>query len=410
MAHPMKTAKLALSDGSVFQGLALGADGESLGEAVFNTALTGYQEVFTDASYNGQMVVMTNPLIGNYGLNTEDEESSRPHLSGVVVREVSRRVSNHRSTVDLHTYLDKHGVVGISGVDTRAITKLLRVEGSLKAVISSTDLDDARLVEKARAWDGLIGKDMVKPVTCSEIYEWTQGSDGPFYFNDIRPLGQGLRIAAFDFGVKYNILRILKTMGFEVHVLPATATADQVRALNPHGVFLSNGPGDPEGLPYAIETVAQLVNEYPTFGICLGHQLLSLALGGSTYKLKFGHHGGNHPVQNIFSRKVDISVQNHCFCVDIDSLDRSVIKPYFVNLNDDSLEGVYHTKLPLFSVQFHPEAAPGPNDFSFLFEDFATMVREQRPLSPESGSRFSQGGAPGGASGEQVVLKGGPRD
>ena len=376
-------AKLALADGSVFTGQALGARGESTGEAVFNTSLTGYQEIFTDASYNGQMVVMTNPLIGNYGLNAEDEESFRPHLRGVVVREVSRRVSNHRSTGDLHTYLEKYDIIGISGVDTRAITKLLRVEGSLNAVLSTEDLEDASLVEKARAWEGLVGQDMVGPVTCEKAYEWTrEAEECDFAYQGLQRLGEGLRIAAFDFGVKYNILRILRSMGFEVQVLPATATADEVRALRPDGVFLSNGPGDPEGVTYAIENIRALIGEYPMFGICLGHQLLSLALGGKTYKLKFGHHGGNQPVQNMYSKKVDISVQNHCFCVDIDSLDRSVIKPYYINLNDQSLEGIYHTELPMFSVQFHPEAAPGPNDFAFLFEDFARMVRDKQPLSP----------------------------
>lgn len=373
-------AKLALSDGSVFSGEALGVVGESVGEAVFNTALTGYQEVFTDASYSGQLVVMTNPLIGNYGLNDEDEESFRPHLRGVVIRELSRRVSSHRASADLDGYLKRFGIVGIRGVDTRAITKLLRVEGSLKAVVSSVDLDDGSLVEKAREWEGLNGKDMVRGVTCATPYLWDKALDCEFSFRAIRPLGAGLRVAAFDYGVKHNILRILRSMGFEVHVLPASATADQVRSIAPDGVFLSNGPGDPQGVPYAVETIRALVEEYPVFGICLGHQLLSLALGGDTYKLRFGHHGGNHPVQNVFTGKVDISVQNHCFCVDIDTLDTSVIEPYFINLNDRSLEGLVHRRLPLFSVQFHPEAAPGPNDFAFLFEQFAAMVREKKPL------------------------------
>ena len=373
-------AKLVLADGSVFEGDALGHIGEATGEAVFNTSMTGYQEIFTDPSYNGQMVVMTNPLIGNYGMNAEDEESIRPHLRGVIVREVSRVVSNHRATVDLDSYLKKFEVVGITGVDTRAITKLLRVEGFKNAVISSVDLDEASLLAKAREWEGLEGKDMVSAVTCPETFVWDKGLTSKFAFSKLRTLASGLRVAAFDFGVKYNILRILKSMGFEVHVLPASATPGDVHRLRPDGVFLSNGPGDPTGLPYAIETVRHLLGEYPIFGICLGHQLLSLALGGSTEKMEFGHHGGNHPVQNVFTKKVDISVQNHCYHVLIDSLDARQIEPYFINLNDRSLEGIVHNRLPLFSVQFHPEASPGPNDFSFLFEQFATMVRMKKPL------------------------------
>lgn len=380
MSDQKLPAKIALSDGSVFTGISFGQPGESVGEAVFNTSLAGYQEIFTDASYNGQTVVMTNPLIGNYGLNPADEESFRPHVRGVVVREVSRIVSNHRSTVALGDYLKKYGILGITGVDTRAITRLLRVEGFLKSVISTEDLDDDSLVAKARAWEGLEGRDMVSEVTCKEPHVWTQGLESGFDFDSFKVRADGLKIVAFDFGVKYNILRILREIGFEVHVVPASTSAAEVDKIAPDGVFLSNGPGDPTGVPYAIETVRQLVGKYPIFGICLGHQLLSLALGGRTYKLKFGHHGGNHPVQNLFDRKVDISVQNHCFCVDQESLDHSVIEPYYVNLNDGSLEGLVHRQLPVFSVQFHPEAAPGPNDFAFLFEQFATLVREKKPL------------------------------
>jgi carbamoyl-phosphate synthase small subunit len=381
----LPSAKLALANGAVFEGALLGAPGETVGEVVFNTSLTGYQEVFTDASYHGQTVVMTNPLIGNYGVNPDDEESSRPYVRGVVVREMSRIPSNFRSREDLDGYLRRHGVVGISGVDTRAVTKHLRVDGSLKGVISSVDLDSGRLVEKARAWPGLGGLDMVAEVTCAKPSRWDRGFDTEFascYWNR-RPrakLGDGLRVVAYDFGVKRNILRILWEMGFEVHVVPAMTTADEVRRLRPDGVFLSNGPGDPEGLPYAAKAVRSLVQDYPVFGICLGHQIVGLALGGRTYKLRFGHHGGNHPVQNVQSGKVEISVQNHCYAVDIDSFPSRDIRPYFVNLNDRSLEGLYHCELPLFTVQFHPESAPGPNDFTFLFDDFARMVRERRPL------------------------------
>jgi len=376
-------AKLALENGKVFTGHLIGAPGESAAEVVFNTSLTGYQEIFTDASYNGQMVVMTNPLIGNYGINAEDEESFRPHVGGVIVRELSRRISNFRASGDLNSYLKKYGIIGIDGVDTRAITKMLRVSGSLKGVISSQDLDDARLVEKARAWAGLIGRDMVSEVSCKKIHRWDKGPAGDFSFEPaaaFKQTGAGLRVVAFDYGIKHNILRILAGMGFEVTVVPARTSPGEVHQLKPDGVFLSNGPGDPEGLPYAVDTVKKLIGEYPIFGICLGHQLCALALGGKTKKLHFGHHGGNHPVQNLLTRKVEISVQNHCFAVMMDTLNPNDVKPYFVNLNDGSNEGMIHTRLPLFSVQFHPEASPGPTDFTFLFEQFAALVRQKAPL------------------------------
>ncbi len=380
-----KCARLALEDGTVLRGISVGADGESIGEVVFNTSLTGYQEVFTDASYNGQMVVMTNPLIGNYGVNPDDEESRAPSLRGVIVREMSRRPSNFRSCEPLDGYLARHGVVGISGIDTRAVTKLLRVEGSLKGLISTSEDSDEALVEKAKNWEGLGGQDMVKEVSCEEPQLWEQGFSSPFSacFKDNRAterLGEGLEIVAFDYGVKYNILRILYEMGFKVHQVPADTTAEQVRELNPDGVFLSNGPGDPEGLPYAIETIRALIGEYPIFGICLGHQLTGLALGGRTEKLRFGHHGGNHPVLNTRTGKVEISVQNHCYAVVPDSFESDQVEPYFINLNDQTLEGLYHREFPLFTVQFHPEAAPGPNDFTFLFDDFARMIRSAKPL------------------------------
>lgn len=384
-----KIAKLALENGTVFHGQSIGADGISVGEVVFNTSLSGYQEIFTDPSYNGQMVVMTNPLIGNYGINSDDEESFKPSVRGVIVKELSRRPSNFRSQAGLGHYLQKYGIVGIAGVDTRAITKLLRIDGALKGVIAagekgSPELEDNVLVDRAKAWAGLDGKDMVAEVSCKEKHLWTQGFSSPFSscFRDGRPtgkVGEGLRIAAFDYGIKFNILRIFRDMGFEVHVLPAKSTAEDARRLKPHGIFLSNGPGDPEGLPYAVKTVQSLLSDLPVFGICLGHQLTSLALGGSTFKLRFGHHGGNHPVKNLLTGKVEISVQNHNYAVKPESLPRDV-KPYFINLNDHTNEGLVHTRLPVFTVQFHPEAAPGPNDFTFLFDQFAKMIRDQAPL------------------------------
>ena len=387
-------AKLALEDGTVLSGESMGAQGVTVGEVVFNTSLSGYQEIFTDPSYNGQMVVMTNPLIGNYGINGEDVESLKPHVRGVIVRELSRQPSNFRSEADLGGYLQKNGIIGIQGIDTRAVTKRLRLSGSLKGAIGSGDpsdplLSDKDLVERARAWPGLGGVDMVAEVTCARSYQWTKGFSSPFHhsFKANRPrerVGEGFRIVAYDFGIKHNILRIFYEMGFDVFVLPAHATADEARALRPDGIFLSNGPGDPEGLPYAMEAIQSLMDDYPIFGICLGHQLTALALGGATYKLRFGHHGGNHPVQNLHTGKVEISVQNHCYAVRLESL-RPEIKPYFVNLNDHSNEGLYHTELPIFTVQFHPEASPGPNDFTFLFDQFAKMLRQKGPLALQRG-------------------------
>jgi carbamoyl-phosphate synthase small subunit len=383
-------AKLALEDGSVFHGESIGAEGLSEGEVVFNTSLFGYQEIFTDPSYHGQMVVMTNPLIGNYGINPDDEESRRPFVRGVIVRELSRRPSSARARGDLGSYLKRHGIVGIAGIDTRAVTKLLRLTGSLKGVLAAGDakdggLEDKVLVEKARTWPGLGGRDMVREVTCSEPRLWEEGLSAAAGAGRLAALtsdrpARGLRLVAYDFGIKHNILRILFNLGFQVHVVPASATAEEVRAFQPDGLFLSNGPGDPEGLPYAIEAIRSLIEEYPTFGICLGHQLTGLALGARTRKLKFGHHGGNHPVKNLLSGKVEISVQNHCYAVETETLGPD-LEPSFVNLNDGTLEGLYHKHLPVFTVQFHPEASPGPTDFTFLFRQFARMVREKAPVA-----------------------------
>jgi carbamoyl-phosphate synthase small subunit len=373
------TAKIALEDGSVYTGTAIGMPGEVGAEVVFNTAMSGYQEIFTDPSYHGQIVLMTQPHIGNCGVTSEDEESDRTYLSGLVVRELARRPSNFRAQEPIDAYLKRMKVVGISNVDTRAITKLLRVEGSLQGVISSTDLDDASLVKKARTVPSTVGRDLVAPVTTHTIQRWTQGFHTPWAYSTFRERADGLRIVAMDFGVKYNILRILAGIGFEVWRVPAHATAAEIMALKPHGLFLSNGPGDPAAVSYAIATIRELYTQLPTFGICLGHQLLGLAMGYRTEKLKFGHHGANHPVMDLRSGKVQISSQNHCFVVTRETLGADVVET-FRNLNDQSNEGVRHRTLPVFSVQFHPEASPGPNDCAYLFDDFVRMVRTRKPL------------------------------
>lgn len=372
-------AKIALEDGSVFTGRSIGSTGEAGAEVVFCTAMSGYQEVFTDPSYHGQIVVMTQPHIGNYGVNPEDEESDRLYLSGVVMKEGARRPSNFRSTQSLDEYLKARKIVGIQGVDTRAITKLLRIEGSLQGIISTEDTDHASLVEKARAVPSLVGRDLVSPVTAPRIERWEEGFHTPWAFSTFEENARGLRVVAMDFGMKYNIARILAGIGFEVWRVPANTSAEDIMALNPDGLFLSNGPGDPSGVPYAIETIKALYPKLPTFGICLGHQLLCLAMGGERRKLKFGHHGANHPVMNLRTKKVDISSQNHCFVIDLQKVGAQIEETYR-NLNDQSVEGIAHRELPLFSVQFHPEASPGPNDFSFLFDDFVRLVRDKKPL------------------------------
>ena len=372
-------AKIALEDGSVFTGTSIGAPGETGAEVVFNTAMSGYQEVFSDPSYHGQIVVMTHPHIGNCGVNPDDEESERPVLSGVVVRECARRPSSFRAVRGLDDDLAAHGIVGIAGVDTRAITRLLRIEGSMQGVISTRDPDDASLTAKARAVPSLVGRDMVAAVTPRTITRWGEGFHTPWAFASFKERAEGLRVAAMDFGMKYNILRILAGIGFQVWRVPAHATPQEILDLAPDALFLSNGPGDPAAVGYAIETVRALYPKLPTFGICLGHQILCLAMGGRTRKLKFGHHGANHPVKNLRTGKVDISSQNHCFVADVASLGGDVVET-FRNLNDQSLEGIAHRVLPAFSVQFHPEASPGPNDFAPIFDTFVRMARTKRPL------------------------------
>ena len=361
----MARAILALEDGTVFPGEGFGATGEVFGEVIFNTSMTGYQEILTDPSYKGQMVTMTYPLIGNYGVNEEDVESVRPQAEGFVVRALSPIASNWRKRKTLEEWLKEHGTVAIQGVDTRALTTRLREKGALKGVLSTTELDPRRLVEKAKASPGLMGRDLVKEVTCLETHSWRE-----------RPTAQKpLRVVAVDCGMKDNIPRMLTQAGCEVTVVPATVRAEEILEHKPDGLFFSNGPGDPEGMPYLVSAVKQCAGKVPIFGICLGHQILGLALGGKTYKLKFGHHGGNHPVLDLRTRRVEITAQNHGFSVDPESIPGHVVERTHRNLNDGTCEGMRHKTLPIFSVQYHPEASPGPRDARHLFQQFVQMMK-----------------------------------
>ena len=370
-------AVLALEDGKVYQGEAFGAIGERSGEVVFNTSMTGYQEVLTDPSYRGQIVAMTYPLIGNYGVNEEDVESHRPWVEGFVVREASRIRSNWRSTKSLEDYLKENGVPGIQGIDTRDLTKHIRTAGAMWAVLSSADIDPDRAVAKAKASPGLVGRDLVREVTGEKPWEWAGGGKARG-----GPAPAGPKVVVMDYGVKYGILRRLEALGCRAIVLPASATPEDVAREKPAGVVLSNGPGDPAAVPYAVETVRRLLEEppggrvIPIFGICMGHQILGQALGGKTFKLKFGHHGANHPVKDLRTGQVAITVQNHGFVVDIESLASSDVEITHINLNDQTLEGMRHRRLPVFSVQFHPEASPGPHDAHYLFARFFEMMKD----------------------------------
>ena len=364
-----KTAILALEDGKTFEGWSFGRAGETSGEVVFNTALCGYQEVLTDPSYAGQIVTMTYPHIGNYGVNREDVESSHPQVAGFVVREASTVASSWRASGELHRYLDEAGVVGISEIDTRELTRHLRTVGAKRGVVSTLDSDPESLVRKARGSREMMGLDLAREVTCAEPYRFSSGDD----------LGQApFKVVAYDFGMKRNILRSLARAACEVTVVPATTTAKEALALEPDGIFLSNGPGDPEPCTYAIEAAKELMEKVPIFGICLGHQILGLACGGKTFKLKFGHRGANHPVKNLLTGQVEITSQNHGFSVDPSLFARPEFVQTHVNLNDGTVEGFRHRHLPLLSVQYHPEASPGPHDSHYLFAEFVAMMRERR--------------------------------
>lgn len=360
-------AKIVLEDGRIFEGYSFGAAGERTGEVVFNTSMAGYQEILTDPSYKGQIVAMTYPLIGNYGVNAEDVESGKLFLEGFIVKECSRIVSNWRSQKTLQQYLKENKIIGIEGIDTRALTRHIRLQGAMRAVISTGDSDDKSLIKKAKDSPGLIGRDLVKEVTCRKLYEWNSGANK-----------RRFRIVVIDCGVKFNILRELTANDCRVTVVPAQTDAGQILKMNPDGVLLSNGPGDPAAVSYVIETTKKLLGKLPLFGICLGHQILGLALGGKTYKLKFGHHGANHPVKDLKTGKIAITVQNHGFCVALDSLDKKALEITHINLNDNTMEGMKHKSLPVFSVQFHPEASAGPHDARYLFKEFIKMIKQDK--------------------------------
>lgn len=370
-------ALLAVADGRVFEGEAFGARGEAIGEVVFNTAMSGYQEVLTDPSYKGQLVCMTAPHIGNTGVNGEDVESHRPWVEGFIVREASPIASSWRATGTLDAYLAANGIVGIQGIDTRALTRHIRDHGAQAGVISTEDLDPRSLTAKAKGMPGLVGRDLVKEVTCQAPYEWTESvwRHGEGYGRLAEPR---YHVVAYDSGVKRNILRQLVALGCRVTVLPAFAPAEEALARDPDGIFLANGPGDPEGVPYLAEAVRRLIGRVPIFGICLGHQILALALGARTFKLPFGHHGINHPVKDRVAGRVEITSQNHGFAVDPDSVVANGLEVTHVNLNDGTCEGMRHRSLPVFSVQYHPEASPGPHDAHYLFRRFVELMDQSR--------------------------------
>jgi carbamoyl-phosphate synthase small subunit len=368
-------AKLVLENGTAFTGESFGASGETTGEVVFNTSLTGYQEILTDPSYAGQIVTMTYPLIGNYGVNKEDLESTKPQVAGFVVKEYSKFPSNFRSTETLGNWLAHHNIIGIEGIDTRMLTKMIRSVGAMRGIISTEDLDDKSLLTKVKKSPQMEGLDLATRVTTQKPYRWNEIDRTPFALPTIKLSSQKrFTVVVYDYGVKQNILRRLTSYGCDLTVLPANVSADEVLKMNPDGIILSNGPGDPAAVRYAIESLKKLIGKKPIFGICLGHQLLAHAFGGKTFKLKFGHRGANHPVKNLKTGAIEITSQNHGFAVDPDSLDPKFIEITHTNLNDNTNEGFRHRSLPIFSVQYHPEASPGPHDSDYLFAQFVEMM------------------------------------
>ena len=376
------TAKLALADGTVLTGTAFGAAGTVGGEVVFNTSMTGYQEILTDPSYAGQIVTMTYPLIGNYGVNREDVESARPQVAGFVIKELARRASNFRANLRLEEYLAEAGIVGIAGIDTRAVTRKLRIGGAVNGVLSTELLDDDALRRRVGDVPSMAGLDLVGTVAPPVPFEWTEGYDSAFA-QPPRRRSPSRHVVAIDCGMKYNILRNLVEAGCRVTVVPPRTTAADLLARSPDGVFVSNGPGDPEPVAYVHQTLRALIGQTPVFGICLGHQLLGLAMGARTFKLKFGHRGANQPVKNLGTGRIEITAQNHGFAVDAASLEAAGGVPTHVNLNDDTLEGFVHRAEPVFGVQYHPEASPGPHDATYLFDCFLEMMRTGRPPTAE---------------------------
>ena len=379
-------AILVLEDGSVYRGYAFSTSGETLGEVVFNTGMTGYQEIITDPSYKGQIVTMTYPLIGNYGINPEDMESGGIHLEGFIVREYQPHPSNWRSRMTLKDFLESHGKLGVEGIDTRALTRRIRLDGAMRGIISTETTDMDLLLSRVRAYPGLVGRDLIKEVTCKHPYQWKDGKQQALSSGSSAGLSgreRPLRVVVLDCGVKYNILRNLEILGCEVLVLPATATGQEMLSYRPDGVLLSNGPGDPAALPYIVEATEQILGKVPIFGICLGHQILGQALGGRTEKLKFGHHGVNQPVKNMQSGRIEITSQNHGFVVVPESLPDNLEKTYD-NLNDRTSEGMCCQGKLAFSVQYHPEAAPGPHDVNYLFKKFVSLMETKRNKTDDS--------------------------
>lgn len=365
---------VALEDGTIFEGVSFGAMGESIGEVVFNTSMTGYQEVLTDPSYASQIVTMTYPLVGNYGINETDVESARVQVAGFIVKEACDYPSNFASTKTLSQYLKENNIIGIEGIDTRKLTRHIRIAGAMKGIVRAGENPPviSDLIDKAKAWQGLEGLDLAKIVTCKKPYVWDDNSVAG------GPVNKKFSVVAYDFGIKFNILRILHSLGCKVTVVPATTTAKEALAYKPDGIFLSNGPGDPAAVTYGIAAVKELIGKLPIFGICLGHQILGLAMGAKTYKLKFGHRGANHPVKNLENNSIQITSQNHGFCVDLESLKQTGVTMSHLNLNDNTCEGLSDLDRKVFCVQYHPEASPGPHDSGYLFEQFIAMMEKHR--------------------------------